>query len=255
MSKNWNDYLDSNGLVVQKAGDGGDSLNRTCVRYFLLKDPDMNEMFKCLLALACKGVLSRSSIQDGAKFRRSPHPNKWYNECDRTSRDQLIPLLALVGINNFQFLLKAILKDHLTRGLLFAYNTRRNHVYKTLEDHLKYSTPDVEWNYSWKIPDLTGPDFWALYIRGFKTKLLYPLLYLFDIETLISSLTIRFNKDRDDVINHVVIVEYARVRMDTFVMKLARLITPRKLLQERLDTFFGRDLEPPINELYRELNK
>jgi hypothetical protein len=248
--KNWADYLDEKGLVVQKKdatgfGDGGDSLNRSSVTVFLSRLSGPTPL------LDCHDVDLILGNGDG-RFRRSWHPDKWYNNFDRTSRDQLTPLVIMGGNLNMRPMLKQIFFNHLKRGLLFAYNTRRNFMYPTLEEHQRLSTPDVAWDYSWKVPDFTGPEFWALYIRGFECKLLYPLLYLFDIHTALGALVLRYQKEVD-VINHAVVLEYAKVRMDTFWMKLARKLTPRTLLQERLDVFFGPEIEPPINELYREL--
>lgn len=236
MDKQWKDYEDANGLVVQKNGDGGDSLNRTAVRIFLSR---LTEHKLLLLASL-----------DYYKYRRNTHLNKWYADWDRTSRDQLIPLVIVMGLLN-PASLTLIFIDHLKRGLLFAYNTRRNFQYSRLELQHRYSTPDVDWDYSWKVPDLTGPEFWALYIRGFNAWYLYPLLCLFDLETLVGSFLTRRQTSKDDVINHAVVLEYGRIRLDTPVMWLARLVTPRALLQERLDTFFGKLQEPPINELFR----
>jgi hypothetical protein len=249
--KNWNDYLDSNGLVVQKGGDGGDSLNRTCSYIFLTMITHPN-VLQIMDAQRANAVVYRHLEVSPGRYRRSPHQGMWYSHGDRTSRDQLIPLVIMLGIAS-RSKLGAVFRDHLKRGLLFAYNTHRNFQYPTLEEHLAKSTPDVKWNYGWKLPDLTGPEFWVLYIRGFRSKVLYPLLYLFDLETVISSILIRFQTDKDDVLNHALILEFARVRMDTLWTKLARLITPRTLLQMRLNTFFGKEQEPPINELYAAL--
>ena len=242
--KFWAPYQDYNGLVIQNNGDGGDSLNRSAAVWTLLFwNGTTQATEKQLSALACttKG-----------KYRRNNHPFKWYSDCNRTSRDQLIPLLIYFGSTNKSDQLKAMFIDHCKRALLFAYNTRRNFQYPTLEQHLRYSTPDVKWDYSWKFPDLTGPEFWALYIRGFNIIYLYPLLMLFDVFTLIGAIVMRFQKS-DDVINHAMTTEYARRRMDTPFMWLARKITSRAWLQARLDSFFGVDREPPINELFRQL--
>lgn len=241
MSKDWQDYQDIWGLIRQKNGDEGDTLNRSCA--------------KAVLDLLLRNPVNQTAfwkLGDGrGKFRRSDDESMWYGHYDRTSRDQLTPLVILAGLCNREEL-KSIFQDHLGRGLLFAYNTRRNFVYPTLEEHLSKSTSDVPWRYGWKLPDLTGPEFWALYIRGFNLRILYPLLALCDLHTLIGSVVIRLNK-QNDVINHALILEYSRVRTPTFVSLLARAITPRAILQERLDRFFGREEEPPLNQLFSEL--
>lgn len=248
--KNWTDYLDANGLVVQNNGDGGDSLNRTAVVGILNELGNNDDNFRDMH----NAVAHCLSSHDLGKYRRSNHPGMWYSNFDRTSRDQLIPITILYGLLEDRELLGKMFVNHLGRGLLFAYNTKKNFVYPTLEEHLAKSTPDVPWNYKWKMPDLTGPDFWALYVRGFNKWYTYPALFFLDIESLVGSIILRyFSPDKDDVINHALMLEYSKVRMDTWLMRLARKITPRSFLQERLDKFFGVDQEPPINELYREL--
>lgn len=250
MTKRWADYIDQFGLVTQKqslGGDGGDSLNRTCATEILCHLSGVNQP-----KLAQPFLLADNRLR---RYRRSLHASKWYADFDRTSRDQLIPLVIWLGLFKKKRALRAVFFDHLRRGLLFAYNTRRNFQYATPEETAAKNPPGggVVWNYGWKIPDLTGPEFWALYIRGFASYWLFPLLYLFDIFPMLGAIVIRFKTREDDVINHALTLEYARVRQDTFWMKLARVITPRVLLQQRLDQFFGKEIEPPINDLYRQL--
>lgn len=249
--KDWANYLDEKRFVTQHramGGDAGDSLNRTAV----------------IRALTYLGSMpwpidfnTFEVLGDGkGKYRRHWDSNKWYSDFDRTSRDQLTPLLIWYGATSYTHLLREMFKDHLKRALLFAYNTRRNYVYPTEAETIAKNPPDsgVVWNYGWKVPDLTGPEIWALYIRGFQLKLLYPLLYLFDLQTLAGSLALRL-KPYDDVINHALILEYGRVRMDTLWMKIARKVTSAAFLQARLDNFFSREIEPPINELYRSITQ
>lgn len=251
--KTWQDYTDERGLVTQKqsmGGDGGDSLQRTCSAAILENLEAGGGVWGCQFLAQ---VVSHLASPDYSKYRRSWHPTKWYSEFNRTSRDQLTPLVIALGLFGMQSLLFEVLIDHLKRGLLFAYNTRRNFQYETAEIHAARSTPDVPWDYSWKVPDVTGPEFWALYVRGFRYRVSYPVLLVLDLHTLIGSIVLRFQKDEDDVINHALVLEYAKVRMDTPWMWLARKITPRSWLQERMDKFFGKEIEPPLNEMFRSL--
>ena len=244
--KNWNDYLDSKGFVTIKeslGGDAGDSLNRTCAAYILSQlTGGIGPSLPSLDPL----------INSDNKWRRSWQEPKWYAYWDRASRDQLTPLVITLGLFGNKALLWRTFKDHCKRLLLFTTNVRDNFMYPTLTLQQQYGTPDVVWDYTWKVPDLTGPEFWALYVRGLNSILLYPLLWVFDIQTFIGSTILRFQTE-NDVINQAFILEYAKVRMDTVWMKLARLITSRKVLQPRMDSFFGPDTEPPLNDLYREL--
>lgn len=244
--KNLSDYLDSKGFVTQKqsmGGDAGDSLNRTSAVHIL-------EVLTTGIGSALPNL--DPLINSDNKWRRSWQEPKWYAYWDRASRDQLTPLVISLGLFSKKALLWAMFKDHCKRLLLFTTNTRANFQYPTQDLQTEYGTPDVVWNYSWKIPDLTGPEFWALYVRGYDNSLLYPLLWVFDIHTMLNSVVLRF-QDTNDVINPALILEYSKVRMDTVWMKIARLITPRSFFEPRLDSFFGVEIEPPINELFKEL--
>jgi hypothetical protein len=75
-----------------------------------------------------------------------------------------------------------------------------------------------------------------------------------DLETLLNSVALRFQRDKTDVINHALILEFGACRGDNWVMRLARMVAPRRELRRRLDRFFAPDFEPPINELYGALD-
>lgn len=255
--KKWRNYIDSYGLVTQHkslGGDAGDSLNRTCAAVVLHCLSRPTPRFGPVLSR----LMVKAHLLDGnGVVRRHNDESKWYSDWDRGSRDQYTPLLIMLGLARDEYDLTKLFKSHARRLFLCATNTRRNFVYASEAETIAKNPPDsgVVWDYSRKVPDLTGPEYWALYIRGFEAKLLYPLLYLFDIQTLLGSIVLRFQKNKDDVINHALTLEYAKARMDTFIMKLARLINPSPFLQAKLDSFFGPDIEPPINELYRKVSK
>jgi hypothetical protein len=244
-------YTDSNGLIVQSlvsGGDGGDSCNRTCT-----------------VALA-EIYQGKTTSQDFLKelihpkypfiLRRHPNPEKWYSDWDRASRDQTIPYIILLGETKSYRLLSAYFLGHLLRGLLFTTNIRRNHVYKTLEEHQLRSTPDVKWNYSVKLPDFTAFEFFALYIRALPKPLrvaLYPLLLIGDLETLLSALAKRFITPKDDDIsNHALVMINGMRRTPTIFLKLAAKVAGAQFINDRLLSFFGKDIEPPIDEMLKE---
>lgn len=245
--KNWDNYLDENRFVIQSNGDGGDSLNRTCATYILQELTGQN----ILLQFPGKHIALLGNGK--GKYRRNTHAEKWYSAWNRTSRDQLTPLVIFCSIYGYKRKLWQIFADHCKRLLLFTYNTRKNFVYATLETHNRLSTPDVPWNYKWKLPDLTGPEFWALYVRGFRIWWLWPLLCILDIETLITSIVLRQQPRKNDVINHALVLEHGTLVLNTPTMALARALNSREFLQKKLDDFFGRPEEPPINVLYSML--
>ena len=243
--------MDRFGVVTQSnqfGADGGDSCNRSCA--FMLSQkyayghsvPWIYHMLQQFHHPTWKGLL-----------RRHPDESKWYGDWNRASRDQTVPYLILLGETRNYRLLAWYFFMHMLRGFLFTTNTRKNHVYKTWEDHIAKSTSDVAWNYRWKLPDFTGPEFFNLYIRALPKPLrilLYPVLLVGDLETLIGSLVKKyFTQDDDDIINHTLVLINAERNTPTFLSWLAKKVTPASFIQERLASFFNKSIEPPLDEL------
>lgn len=233
-------YTDTYGLLgrLQRDGsiDGGDSLHKTS-HYGIYRSPALALVFNCEIA---KGV-----------FVRNPDPNKWYSNPNTTSRDQLKALLCYLVIEGFTGTLKRVFKDHLKRLLLFTANTRNNGSYPTLEEYNKHS-PQKPWDgYKWKIPDITLFEVWALYIRGFRCRIMYPFLYIFDLESLFGAILSKYNGNTD-LANSLGVYLLSKQVMDTFVMKLARRIA-KPYLYERLETYFTQEGEPPLHEYAKPL--
>ena len=128
--------------------------------------------------------------------RRHPDANKWYHRINTTSRDQLIPYLCFVATPNkvrHNAVRKAFFslwRAHAWRLWALTWNTKRNFRYPTPEEHALKSTPDVPYDYSSKMPDICGPNIWAIYIRGLLNyckpvrallPALYPLLCVLDL--------------------------------------------------------------------------
>lgn len=245
--KNWSDYFDSYNLVVQKNGDGGDSCNRSFARLLLLY---FRSGWTYELLKQCSHITKTlEHPEKPGLYRRHPDPNFWYSYWDRLSRDQSIPLVLALAVFNKPALWNFFKRHLLTRACLFLYNTRRNFQYPTYQEHLQRSTPDVKWNYGRKLPDFTGPEFFSIYIRAFGWWWLRPIMYLGDLETVASALTIRWKTNKTDVINHLLIMKYAKHVRPTWLIWLANKICPESMLKERLDQFFAPDFEPPLNEL------
>lgn len=172
-------FLDKWTLITKNLDAGDSCSNHFAVLYGL--PHNVEQQVSALSWLVLDGIP-----------RRHPDPAKWYCGINRTSRDQLIPYLCYLGSSRApnQALNKAYFKrlawQHAKLGYLFTWNTRRNFQYPTLAEHLARSTPDVQWNYSWKLPDVCGPDIWAAYLRGAMhhmpaTRVLWPLLNILDI--------------------------------------------------------------------------
>src|SRR5690606_36918964 len=142
----------------------------------------MSSKNEYLVRVQHSDILYKLWINQG-NYCRHPDPSKWYSKSDVMSRDQATPNVIAMGLTNNRKLLLDFFKGHLKRGLLFMTNTRHNEPSNTKA----------------KLPDVTGPEFWGYYIRGFKLWFLWPILLIFDLETLITSLTKLFKKnDLDD---------------------------------------------------------
>lgn len=227
--------------------DGGDSINRMGHYHFLIEAnkeigndiaerEDLPSRTKCdyeeqLNLFECP--------KSKGNYRRHPEVTKFgiAYYCNGTydgvmSRDQSIPLVISLAFMGMYKRLGMYFLRHLMRGLLFTTNTRQN--------ALSLKTK--------KLPDFTGPEFWALYIRSnpITAILLYPLLCLFDIETLIGAIVRRLQplksksgKINDDVINHLTVSIYGAMRFPTPIMWLANKINNYDDLLEKLKYYCG----------------
>lgn len=233
-------YIDKYGLLgrLQLDGsiDGGDSLHKTCHMC----------IYGSILALKVRVCEIASGV-----FVRNPDPTKWYSNPNTRSRDQLKALLCLLSLKDENQPLKRVFKDHLKRLLLFTANTHNNGSYPTLEEYNKHA-PQKPWDgYKWKIPDITLFEVWALYIRGFRCRIMYPFLYIFDLESLAGAVLSKYNGNTD-LANSLGTYLLSQQVMDTFVMKLARRIA-KPYLYKRLETYFTQEGEPPLHEYAKPL--
>lgn len=107
------------------------------------------------------------------------------------------------------------------RLFLFTYNTRQNGV-----------NPNKA---SWKLPDVRGPNSWATDIRLFPLLaiLLNPLLELFDLHLLVSTL-IANKTSKDDLNNYLVRLHKARNISPTIVSIVCVKLLNKKHLKGRL---------------------
>lgn len=234
----------SRGVVL----DGGDSLHKTShwAIYSYLGGTyesieDLRRSTKALI----------NCIMGYSMVVRNPDPDKWYSKPNTLSRDQLKAYLAFLSISGAKRTLKHLFLNHMTRLLLFTTNTRNNGSYPTLEEYNKHS-PQKPWDgYKWKIPDVTLFEVWALYIRGFRAQFLYPLLLIFDLESLVGAILSKYNGNTD-LANDLGAYLLSKQTMDTPVMWLARKIA-KPYLYARLETYFTQEGEPPLHEYAKPL--
>jgi hypothetical protein len=236
--KKLSDYIDSYGMIVTTdTYDGGDSCAHGCA---------------ILYAAAVTGTPSLNPWQYVSNLEKSPglyvrHPDpaKWYSRTNTFSRDQMTPLLALLGLLKDKKRLWQIFVRHLYHVLLFSWNTRRNDSYP--DEHTGVS-------YAWKIPDLTIMDTWGVYIRGFRLWPLYPLLLICDLPTLVGSLIYRMKwSDSTIQMNHIVMVDFANRIMATPVSWIAKKIYGKEIPKAALIASWGVWWQPPVDEYLTRL--
>jgi len=160
------------------------------------------------------------------------------------SRDQMTGKLCFfVKAKAYQPLKRSLVK-HCKRGMIFANNTIHNGI-----NPLDYG-PSSILKLSFKLPDITLFDIWALYIRGFRFWALYPLLILFDLQLLVTACIKYFSSD-NDIISFVLKVITARETMPTPLGWLASKISSSKAILNKLSSYWtGWRQQPGMYDLY-----
>lgn len=279
--KNIERCVDSFGLVAQKpesGADGGDTANREGYLFLLLRAFGYKvDVTRADIPIESSiAAVSSQLVDNKGRGRRHANEEKWYGDWDRMSRDQYIAFIIGILVNKEYRIALKMIKHHffgtfrygrliIPRMGLFMTNTKKNFVYKTLEEHQAKSTPDVPHNYKDKLPDITGPEMLAVYIRGFPFAYIIwnaifaillaiyscpslivlgflptIILTLGDIETLIGSINkVLLYKGNDDG-NHIAVLAY---------LKLTKALSPIALLA-RYIYFKYRDHNKALDEYF-----
>ena len=245
-------YMDSFGLLAQTDGDGGDSAQRegmllTAASILLhLKKINLNEFIE--LRWRFLGSVRYKLISSSGKLRRHSDDTKWYGEWNRGSRDQYHIIIGMGMANCFEPL-QLMLNDHARRGFLFTTNTVAN-----TSDHKK-----------WKLPDFTGPGFWAMWIRAFNKQhpsqgTLKAILTLMDLSLLMNSLIwryyhLKYNKEHVDILNHVQALAQSKFSLDTPVAKLARWVLRNAPIKSMFRAYFAPETNgiTPFAQVYEPI--
>ena len=224
--------LDEYGLPVGRKEDAGDSLHRACM--WLL-----GEVWFRNIAPAAALNLLKYQHTNGSWSR---HPSEgWWADGDRLSRDQATPLVIALSECYPKYILWDFFIQHFKRGFFF-FNTRKNGA--TLNNHgtdKYYGHPkDGQYDYAWKLPDPPGAEFFAIYIRALRIWWLYPMLLILDLETLIGSVIWKFKTGQTDVLNHMIVCEYATRVYKTPLSILAKRLNSKDQFNANLEYYFNR---------------
>lgn len=242
--------MDKHGMLVQlnndpsNPHDGGDTAHRTGHYFFLiqLQEKVFNQKWKKMLPFASDEYY-KSHMDDLEPIKgcyvRYPkradklEPNHYY--CEGTyegvmSRDQMTPLLISAGYRkDYKRIAWAFLR-HMMRGFIFMSNTRRFEMVNG--EHVMYR----------RMPGFAFFEYFNLFLRGLPALgyILYPLVMLFDLETLLSSIFHRMGwSNGDDVANHCAICIYGMQRVPTPVMHLANKINSYKDMKAKQESYWG----------------
>lgn len=242
---NFNQYIDKYGLLVGSKEDPGDSCHRTCMYYlgiilFLSEEWLFRHKASRAITQLCYDYPNSIYVR---------HPSSgWWSDPDRLSRDQATPLVILMSIVNKRKLWH-FFWAHLSRGFFF-WNTRRNGA--TPYNHGKPKHPgdpnSTLYDYTKKLPDI-GLSFISLYIRTLRLWPLYPLLYILDLEHLISSILWYFKKETD-ILNHLIVTQYSNLVYPTLWSWLALKLLNKSDVNDKLESYFNRVGMPEMAQLW-----
>lgn len=169
---------------------------------------------------------------------RHPDTSKWWGQPDRMSRDQLIPILcwAIMQDKADHNLIKKIFISHLKRGLLFAWNTRKNGVIDT----------------PWKMPDVTSLEIWGLWLRIFKPVGYQLLLPLCDLETLVNAVIWKFKPETNQLTRNHMLVCLAQRSKPSVVSWIVNKINNYPDLVARWERNVKAVGEYPTDDLFKQ---
>lgn len=267
---------DELGRRIPKEGwvDGGDTLNRVglyhcglfyrremgaseaeLAEYPFNKEEDFDKALDMLESPTVSGW-----------YIRHPDPDFWYSRPGVNSRDQDSPVVIGMGLMNKKRLFRYFLQ-HMKRLFLFNGNTRRNGA--SPKNHGNYerlqTPPALSWwqklvikykipiftlpegyrNYNWKMPDISGFEFFSYYIRATNIKILYPLLLILDLDMLVNAIIKKYNKKEYDIINHMNSCCLAYFRMPTpITWFINRYLHSSEDFKNRLHNYFDTKRSP-----------
>lgn len=169
------------------------------------------------------------------------------------SRDQMTGLIgALIHTGEMGALVRLML-SHFMRGFIFCNNVVHNgvDVTKTKFNLFKFFFGTKGENY-YKTPDITGPDVWAMFLRGFgKASILaYPLLCVLDVHMLVATWFSNRKPDTDPI-SYTMKLMVSLEHTPTFVSRYTfKILNRQKLINEISEYWSGWRKQPELPMLY-----
>lgn len=281
MGKNWSEFVDSYGLIVQVGAyfpgsiDRGDSLQRN--GFYALAITHNQKKSSAIYVFEkykFKRRMKKCNVGPGLYVRHPAPEGNAHTSIWKTSRDQMRSNIIAAGIFKQDGILKPILKALAGRWFKF-WNIMK-------DGEPDWNKAPNEWSMGRKFGDISGPEDFACYIRALRWYWLYPVVAVLDVAMVLGSIvkifvTVNNPKEYDDV-SRIVLLYQAQKVMPTPLSWLARKLYKHfrpgyRVLasldgattytydskisgpQYAMDGYFGNPWEPPFNELYRQLLK
>lgn len=220
-------HIDDLGIICQPQRDGtlegGDSVNWMGHALFVGALRGWSIERYCSTFEVRPGVWVRHPIPSRSMWGWASYEDGVWNGC--VSRDQMTGILCCLLKFDHRDALKSLFVEHCKRFLLFATNTIKNG-----QDPKTITR---------KCPDLTGPDVWALYVRGLMRPSLIKelLLCVLDLHLLAAAIMFR-RSPRTDVLSFVIKLAAADLVDSSPVSRYALSITSRESVIDSLREYW-----------------
>lgn len=175
------------------------------------------------------------SLEWGTPLRHLDH-TKWYGQKDRFSRDQLLAVLCGT-LNQFDIHEPFLYEAHKNKWFLTAWNTKGNGA---------MDMPN-------KLPDICGPEVWALWLRIRNPKWASAVLWLLDVQTLIGAIQWRWFTAATNRVtrNHMLVCLATKDHKPSITSRLACKINDWNDLVSRWEAHCDAVGEYPTADLFK----
>ena len=219
------------GVITQADGDKGDTLNRLGVYYSALyalgalRD-DRAQPLSVGLIRSYFSLQAGPTIIEFGRFRRGNSANRWFNNPNNVTRDQMVPVEASMALSRDTELARAHFWKRAKR-LFFHFSTQND---GQDAGPLKY-----------KLPDLCTPSEFGTLIRATRYKLLYFLLPVTDLFLWLDVKYSRSVSERSlyDADNQLLPQVLAALDQPTFVTEFVRRTYAQTDAATRLRSYYS----------------
>lgn len=255
-------YIDKDGMIKSR-GDYGDCIHNIGTCYFQIITAsrlglDVPVKFWEKFNKSTWEKLSRRLEIAPGRFCRHPDPESWTSNPQTLSRDAVRPFLRAAKALGDDGIIKRFAWDHAKRLWLFMPNIRRNGAYPEGHPKARKTHP-----YTWKVPDPTGPVFWAFLLRCLDVPI-YPLFWFADLISVLKSYMyvwkakkkIKTKGHKGDIRNHHEHLQFCKLYYNTWFNDWAMRVYARIKPQEACDLWWSEKRnEAPIGRVMTILNK